>query len=172
MRLSSESIERLILPQLESVQVKLCTVKVSGPPFNPLIQVFIDREEGHISIDDCTGLTRSVQNSLDLEDSTPPNYRLEVSSPGTDWPLTELWQFRKNIGRTIRLKRPIALPNSQGKADRRVSEVRIIAVTENEKIRLGLLEHPSEADNFERTVQELAGACVIFEILNKKSKRK
>lgn len=185
MRLSTEMIERLLTPQLETERVKLCGVKVSGQPFNPLIQVFIDCEEGHISIKDCTILTQSVKDCLELEDSTPPNYRLEVSSPGIDWPLSELWQFRKNIGRMICLPVPRDVSDCVGSSGQDqdeksccVSEMRIIAITENDMIRLELPGDPVDSDHrdgmdyIERTVEDLTGARVVVELFNKKSMKK
>lgn len=104
MDVTPDAVRGLITPTLEARGTRLCGVKVSGRASRPLIQVFVDWEEGGITIDACADLTRSLLDLFDAHERFAPDYRLEVSSPGIDWPLTETWQFRKNIGRTIRWK--------------------------------------------------------------------
>jgi len=77
-------------------------VKISGRASRPLIQIYVDWEDGGITIDGCATLTRKLLDLFDLQERFAPDYRLEVSSPGLDIPLKEAWQFRKNIGKTIR----------------------------------------------------------------------
>jgi ribosome maturation factor RimP len=69
-------------------------VKPSGK-----ICVFADTLQG-ITLEECAQISRHVQQNLggDLED-----FELEVSSPGVDNPLRLPVQYRKNIGRIIRV---------------------------------------------------------------------
>lgn len=64
------------------------------------IQLLIDGDEG-ISIDSCSEISRCVNNKLE-EDFPEQVSKIEVSSPGMDYPLTSERQFRKNVGRTIK----------------------------------------------------------------------
>lgn len=70
-----------------------------------VLRIYIDRNEGGISVDDCADFSRGLNDYLDLHDPFPQsNYSLEVSSPGVDRPLKQLWHFEKVIGQKITLK--------------------------------------------------------------------
>lgn len=101
MPISVTDIEKLVLPILDENNLVLCYVKVLGSIRNPLIQLFIDKKEGFVTVKECVVVTRSAQDLLGLQDNVPADYRLEVSSPGVDYPLREIWQFKKNIGHLI-----------------------------------------------------------------------
>ena len=105
MTISVQEIEQLVLPILKEEELILCETRVSGNPGRPFIQLFIDREKESVTINDCVGITRTVRDLLTLQDYLIGDFRLEVSSPGIDFPLRELWQFRKNSGRLIHLDR-------------------------------------------------------------------
>jgi ribosome maturation factor RimP len=69
------------------------------------LRVFIDKESGGVSIDDCANVSRGLNLRLDVEDIIPGGaYELEVSSPGLDRRLTQLWHFEKAVGQTVQLK--------------------------------------------------------------------
>lgn len=99
---TAESLRRLVEPLVAAERVRLCEVAVTGNPRRRLVQVYVDTEEGGISVETCATLSRLIQEVLDARDDAPPDYRLIVSSPGLDRPLRELWQFRKNLGRRLR----------------------------------------------------------------------
>jgi ribosome maturation factor RimP len=69
------------------------------------LRVFIDKSPGAVSIDDCANVSRGLNLRLDVEDIIPGgHYDLEVSSPGLDRKLTQLWHFEKALGQQIRVK--------------------------------------------------------------------
>jgi ribosome maturation factor RimP len=67
------------------------------------ILVVLDGDEG-IGIEDCAELNRRLSVALDQEPPLEGSYLLEVSSPGLDQPLRLLRQYKKNIGRKVRVK--------------------------------------------------------------------
>ena len=68
-----------------------------------VIQVIVDNERG-ATLDELTDLTRWISARLDeAESEIPGRYRLEVTTPGLDRPLEHLWQYRKNVGRLLKL---------------------------------------------------------------------
>ena len=69
---------------------------------NGTLEVLVDGDQG-ISIQDCAAISRYVGFQLEEDDVIPHAYRLEVSSPGTDRPLTMARQYRKNIGRSVQV---------------------------------------------------------------------
>ncbi len=69
------------------------------------LRVYIDRTPGGVSIEDCANISRGLNLRLDVEDVIPGgHYDLEVSSPGLDRKLTQLWHFEKATGLQVRLK--------------------------------------------------------------------
>lgn len=68
------------------------------------VMVIIDGDQG-VSIDDCAEVSRKLSKALDDGGwMTDRSYMLEVSTPGLDQPLKLQRQYRKNIGRKIRVK--------------------------------------------------------------------
>ncbi|WP_257668176.1 ribosome assembly cofactor RimP [Parapedobacter tibetensis] len=66
------------------------------------LEVLIDGDNG-VSIQDCAGISRYVGFRLEEEEAIDHAYRLEVSSPGIDTPITSIRQYRKNIGRNVQV---------------------------------------------------------------------
>lgn len=65
-----------------------------------LVQVFADRDP-HITIEDCTWISRGLEKELNKEFPFSDQYVLEVSSPGMDQPLKVLRQYKKCVGREV-----------------------------------------------------------------------
>ncbi|MCB1059537.1 MAG: hypothetical protein KDB65_04845 [Calditrichaeota bacterium] len=70
------------------------------------LRVVGDREVGSISVDDCAMLTRELRNLIIEQKLLNDDFRIEISSPGLDYPLRETWQFKKNIGRLLKVRIP------------------------------------------------------------------
>lgn len=70
---------------------------------NGKLVILVDGDEG-ISIQDCVAISRHVGFHLEEENVIDSAYNLEVSSPGTDFPLVTERQYRKNIGRKLKVK--------------------------------------------------------------------
>lgn len=73
----------------------------SRPPRK--IMVIVDADQG-ITIDDCAEISRQLSKSLDDTGLVEENFFLEVSTPGVEHPLKLKRQYRKNIGRKLKLK--------------------------------------------------------------------
>ncbi|OGW55026.1 MAG: hypothetical protein A2Y81_04695 [Nitrospirae bacterium RBG_13_43_8] len=67
-----------------------------------LLRVIIDSEEG-VSLNDCENFSRSFEALLDVENTIPASYTLEVSSPGLDRPLRGLEDFKKHVDKLARI---------------------------------------------------------------------
>ena len=82
----------------------LYDIQIAGPPSNPVLRVFIDKDLGKgISIEDCSRVSRGLDFILEKENLIHPDisYQLEVSSPGLDRHLKEQWHFEKVLGKRI-----------------------------------------------------------------------
>lgn len=66
--------------------------------------ILVDAEEAPVSLETCGELSREIGFLLDAHDELKGRYRLNVSSPGLDRPLTDKRQYTKNIGRRIRIR--------------------------------------------------------------------
>ncbi len=69
------------------------------------IRVFIDAEEG-VTSDLCSAVSRELAQHLDTLDIMKGSYDLVVSSPGIDRPLKYPWQYKKHIGRKLKVLLP------------------------------------------------------------------
>lgn len=67
------------------------------------IMVVLDGDNG-ITIDDCAILSRELSGVLEENGLAGENYLLEVSTPGLDQPLKLKRQYKKNIGRSVKVK--------------------------------------------------------------------
>jgi ribosome maturation factor RimP len=100
---SAEQIRELVEPLLEEEGVELVDLELKGSPGRLILRIFID-EEGGITIDRCTEISRKLSDLLDRKDPIPGRYTLEVSSPGVDRPLVQPRDFRRNVGREVRVE--------------------------------------------------------------------
>ncbi|TBX70959.1 ribosome assembly cofactor RimP [Flavobacterium silvisoli] len=64
------------------------------------ITVTLDGDAG-VNLQDCIDISRFIENNLDREEQ---DYSLEVASAGVSTPLKLIRQYKKNIGRTLRVK--------------------------------------------------------------------
>ncbi|MGK6318957.1 ribosome maturation protein RimP [Sphingomonas sp. DT-204] len=85
---------RLIEPEAKALGLSLVRVKMFGGKSDPTLQVMAERPDTRqLTIDDCAELSRRISDRLDEADPIEDAYRLEVSSPGIDRPLTRLQDF-------------------------------------------------------------------------------
>jgi ribosome maturation factor RimP len=81
----------------------LVDVEVRGHKGTRVVEVYIDAEEG-LDHDDLAVISKEVGFLLDVEDVVDGSYKLEMSSPGIKRPLTLPQQYKKNVGRTLRVR--------------------------------------------------------------------
>lgn len=79
-------------------------VLVSGHAAQKKIKVVLDGDQG-ITISDCAQISRELSAQLNELSEIPENYTLEVSTPGLDQPLKLKRQYKKNIGRELKIVR-------------------------------------------------------------------
>jgi ribosome maturation factor RimP len=68
-----------------------------------VLEVYVDTDPG-ITADGCAAISRDLSPRLDHENLIQGRYNLVVSSPGLDRPLKLLRQYRKNIGRNLKVR--------------------------------------------------------------------
>lgn len=77
-------------------------VILKGNQGNQKLIVLLDGDEG-ITIDKCSKVSRRLSEWLEEQDLVDGKYFLEVSSAGLDFPLQSIRQYRKNIGRSLKV---------------------------------------------------------------------
>ena len=79
-------VTRLIEPEVEAEGLALVRVKLTGGTADPTIQIMAERPDTRqLTIEDCERLHRRI---AERHDHLSDDYRLEISSPGIDRPLT------------------------------------------------------------------------------------
>lgn len=81
----------------------LVDVEVRGHKGTRVVKIFVDSDD-ELNHDDLAAISEEVGFLLDMDDAIDGSYTLEVSSPGIKRPLTMPRQFKKNVGRTLRVK--------------------------------------------------------------------
>jgi len=102
MSTSASALESEVQRLFEDEGVVLLEFSARGQGGHAMLRAVADRRRGALTIDDCAHLTRQVQHLVREKNLLNEDYRLEVTSPGLDYPLREEWQFTKNIGRLIK----------------------------------------------------------------------
>jgi ribosome maturation factor RimP len=99
----------LITPEVEGLGYAVVRVAMFGGTSDPTLQVMAERADTRqLDITDCETISRRLSDVLDEADPIEHEYRLEVSSPGIDRPLTRPADYVDWAGHAarIRLKAP------------------------------------------------------------------
>jgi ribosome maturation factor RimP len=113
----------------EEPDVEVLLAELVPNPTHPTLRVFIDHPDG-VTLALCERVTGLLSELRE-------RYSLEVSSPGTERPLTKPTHFRRYVGRRARVRtreaRPIPAADS-AEAERRVKSFtgELVGVTDSE----------------------------------------
>ncbi len=103
------ALTRMIEPEAEALGFALVRVRMFGAASDRTLQIMAERPDTRqLTIDDCADLSRRISDRLDAmeadgRDPIETAYRLEVSSPGIDRPLTRLSDFADWAGHEARI---------------------------------------------------------------------
>ncbi len=67
-----------------------------------VLRLYLDREDGGVTLDDLTPISRQLGHVLEVHDVVPGRYTLEVSSPGLNRRLRRPKHFRRFVGKRVR----------------------------------------------------------------------
>lgn len=98
-----ENVEHQIGRIIESEGMELVHVEFKPQGRGHLLRIDIDKEGG-VTLDDCQLISQQVSTYLDVEDPVKGAYELQVSSPGLDRKFYSEADYRKFIGRLVRVK--------------------------------------------------------------------
>ncbi len=81
---------------------ELVDVEIKRARDGNTVRLFLDKEGG-IGLDELQSVSEEVSAILDAEDPIASTYTLEVSSPGLDRPLKQEADYKKSVGKLVRL---------------------------------------------------------------------
>jgi ribosome maturation factor RimP len=93
----------LVEPVLDDMGFELIDVVYLSRYGKWVLRLYIDKEEG-VSIDDCANVSRELGDLIDIQDIINHDYVFEVSSPGINRPLKNERDFKKVIGKKIKVR--------------------------------------------------------------------
>jgi ribosome maturation factor RimP len=102
MTLNAENIKTMIASCLPSDDLFVVKVQVSDNPAKPKVTVILDGDNG-VGIDECALVSRRLANRIETAFGDEISYVLEVTSPGADQPLTSDRQYKRHVGRKLKL---------------------------------------------------------------------
>src|SRR6476619_2408489 len=97
-------LSRLIEPEVKSLGYDLVRVAMIGGTSDPTLQVMAERPDTRqLDLGDCETISRRLSDWIDSNDPIDGSFRLEVSSPGIDRPLTRLKDYADWAGHEARI---------------------------------------------------------------------
>jgi ribosome maturation factor RimP len=99
-----ESVRMAITESCDEAGVTLIDVVIRGQARQLVLDVIIDAVDG-VTHDHCRSVSRGIDERLEGDDYAGRLRTVEVSSPGAETPVKYLWQLRKHVGRSVRVKR-------------------------------------------------------------------
>jgi ribosome maturation factor RimP len=158
--MADQSLEEVLEERTERLGFELVELERTGSKNRPVLRVRVDRpdsEPGHgVSLEDCTRISRALEEYLDALDTLPASYELEVSSPGVERPLVRRRDFDRFTGREVALRgyAPLA-----GRSRRLEGELLgVVDRAEGEAVRLRL----TDGEEIEVPREAIARANLVF----------
>lgn len=102
-------------------------LRVNARLKTPRITLTVDGENG-ITIDDCANISRALSEVLNKENLLE-DYHLEVTTPGIDQPLKLPRQYKKHIGRNVKVE--LTLEAAAQFDDQQTLRGKLVETTEN-----------------------------------------
>ncbi len=98
----------LAAPLAESLGLEIVRIRLMGGK-RPLLQIMIEKAGGaQTDVEDCASFSRQLSPIFEVEDPISEAYRLEVSTPGIDRPLTRPGDFGRWVGHLAKIE--LAMP--------------------------------------------------------------
>ena len=95
-------IRNLIEPICIGDAVFLYDVSIQGAGNNQIVKIIVDTESG-ITLDQCKELSKKISDLFFRKELFVNDYRLEVSSPGVNKPLQQPYEYRRSIGKNLKV---------------------------------------------------------------------
>ncbi|MEX0685984.1 MAG: ribosome maturation factor [Balneolales bacterium] len=94
----------LVEDSLKGTDLFLVDLELKGGSQNVMVWVYIESEEGGVSLDQCADVNKQLGLLIEANEVFTHKYTINVSSPGLDRPLKDLRQYSSNKGRQVSIK--------------------------------------------------------------------
>lgn len=99
----TEKLKEIICPVLKQESMLLVELRFIRTRGSCLLRLLVDREDGGITLGDCSQLNEKIGLALDSADILEQRYILEVSSPGIDRLLKTKNDFLRCLNKKIKI---------------------------------------------------------------------
>lgn len=101
----AQRVREVVEPVVQAAGLVLEDVVIHPAGRRTVVRVVLDLDDavGSLDLDTLGEVSRDISGAMDHADPVRGEYVLEVSTPGTDRPLTELRHFRRARTRLVRL---------------------------------------------------------------------
>ena len=103
----NDDLEKLVEHEVAAAGYEVVELRHGGSRSRPTLEVRIDRTDGErVTVEDCAGVSRALEQVLDGSGLVSDRYVLEVSSPGVERPLKRPADWRRFAGRKAKVLAP------------------------------------------------------------------
>lgn len=100
----TQQLWQLIEPAVQALGCELWGIEDGVHSKSARLRIYIDRQPGGVTIEDCERVSRQVGALLDVSEMIDGQYHLEISSPGLDRPLYRLEQYHRFVGSRVKIR--------------------------------------------------------------------
>jgi ribosome maturation factor RimP len=134
----SEQLQREIERRVEALGYEFVELERAGSKARPILRLRVDvagsAPGAGVSVEDCTRVSRALEQYLDESPDLAERYVLEVSSPGVERPLVRTADFLRFAGEDVAVKTTQKLPDGSKRVEGRL--LGLVDVDGDEHIRL------------------------------------
>ena len=87
---------------MRGLSLEVADVSITRDKGRAFLRISVDREGG-VTLDDCASASEMIGQVIDRENLMEGSYVLEVMSPGLDRPLRRAEDFRRSVGKRVRV---------------------------------------------------------------------
>jgi ribosome maturation factor RimP len=132
-------LDREIERRVEALGYEFVELERAGSKARPILRIRVDvpgSEPGAgVSVEDCTRVSRAIEEYLDQDPDTSERYVLEVSSPGVERPLVRAADFERFAGREIAVRLEGRLPDGSRRLEGELLGLQVQDGTERIRLR-------------------------------------
>lgn len=100
--MNKKDLEEKVKSLIESYDFELVELNIRDKK-PALFEIIIYKKDG-ISLEDCTLISRAVDNEINLDEYFINDYRIEVASPGLDRKLKSSDDYRRNLENMVEVR--------------------------------------------------------------------
>jgi ribosome maturation factor RimP len=98
-----EKLYQIIEEQIAETDIYVIDMRLKGGYGNRILEIILDTDTG-IGIDECMRYGKRIKRYIEENEIIEGAYGMEVSSPGATRPLEIPRQYKKHIGRILKVK--------------------------------------------------------------------